>query len=79
MSFFSTLSNGITGLGGGYAQLAGAWNSAEFVNGSEQAKADMQKNQVEKLKREVENQRINGIADSNAQAASAAAQVKIQY
>jgi hypothetical protein len=79
MSGASLLANGITNAASAYTQVAGAYSGAKYMVRSQQAMDRMQENQADKMDRDVEFQRINGIAESNAQAASAAAQVKIQY
>ncbi|MGP3591667.1 hypothetical protein [Vagococcus sp. WN89Y] len=79
MSLVSLLSNGITNAGSGYSKLSGAWDGASFMVGAQKIQGEMQQNQLDKMALDAENQRINGIADSAAQAGSAAAQVKIQY
>jgi len=79
MSGASLLSNGITNAASAYTQVASAYSGSKYMVRSQQAMDKMQENQADKMDRDVEFQRINGIAESNAQAASAAAQVKIQY
>lgn len=79
MSGVSMLSNLITNGGSAYSKLSGAWDGANFMVGAQKIQATMQQNQLDKMALDAENQRINGIADSAAQAGSAAAQVKIQY
>ena len=75
MSGASLLANGITNAASAYTQVAGAYSGAKYMVRSQQAMDRMQENQADKMDRDVEFQRINGIAESNAQAASAAAQV----
>jgi len=79
MSMITQLSNFITNSGSAYTKLSGAASGANFMAGAQEIQATMQKNQLDKMALDAENQRINGIADSAAQAGSAAAQVKIQY
>lgn len=79
MGVTSGLSNMITGGAGSLSQLSGAMGGADFMMEMQGVKNDMQQNQVAKAKMDAEYQRINGIADSQAQAGSAAAQVKISY
>lgn len=78
-SIGTSLANGITGGAGAMTKLAGAASGSSFMSQMQGVQAEMQQNQVDKAKLDAENQRINGIADSAAQAGSAAAQVKIQY
>ncbi|KOC91381.1 hypothetical protein [Winslowiella iniecta] len=79
MSAISQLSSLITNAGSAGSKLSGAADGASFMAGAQKIQGDMQKNQLDKMALDAENQRINGIADSAAQAGSAAAQVKIQY
>ncbi|YCH31145.1 hypothetical protein M1D48_03500 [Erwinia sp. D4-22] len=69
----------ITGGAGSLSQISGALGDANFALGMQDVKNKVQGNQLEKANRDAEYQKINGIADSQAQAASAAAQVKISY
>lgn len=78
-SIGTSLANGITGGAGFATQLASSTSGSSFMSQMQSVQAEMQQNQVDKAKLDAENQRINGIADSAAQAGSAAAQVKIQY
>ncbi len=75
----TTLANGVSGAAGAATQIASATSGSQFMSQMQGIQAEMQQNQVEKAKMDAENQRINGIADSAAQAGSAASQVKIQY
>ncbi|MBP2169587.1 phosphopentomutase [Erwinia toletana] len=79
MSAITSLSSLITNAGSASSKLSGASNGADFMSGAQEIQGTMQKNQLDKMALDAENQRINGIADSAAQAGSAAAQVKIQY
>ncbi|MGV7093285.1 hypothetical protein [Siccibacter turicensis] len=79
MSVITQLANMYTNIGSGYTKLSGAASGVDFMTGAQEIQATMQKNQLDKMALDAENQRINGIADSAAQAGSAAAQVKIQY
>ncbi len=78
-SIGTSLANGITGGAGAMTTLSSALSGSSFMSQMQGVQAEMQQNQVDKAKLDAENQRINGIADSAAQAGSAAAQVKIQY
>ncbi|MET3056221.1 hypothetical protein CUB91_004655 [Serratia marcescens] len=78
-SLGTSLANSITGSAGFSTKLAGAASGSNFMSQMQGVQAEMQQNQVDKAKMDAENQRINGIADSAAQAGSAASQVKIQY
>ncbi|ELY1861813.1 hypothetical protein [Serratia marcescens] len=75
----TSLANGISGGAGVATKLSGATSGSSFMSQMQSVQAEMQQNQVDKAKMDAENQRINGIADSAAQAGSAAAQIKIQY
>lgn len=79
MGMTSGISNMITGGASSLSQLSGALGGADFMMEMQGVQKEMQQNQVAKAKLDAENQRINGIADSAAQAGSAAAQVKISY
>lgn len=79
MSVVTNFANLITNGGSAYSKISGAASGANFMAGAQEIQATMQKNQLDKMALDAENQRINGIADSAAQAGSAAAQVKIQY
>ncbi|MCU5773692.1 hypothetical protein N5923_13005 [Erwiniaceae bacterium BAC15a-03b] len=79
MSLITQASSLITNGGSALSKLSGASDGASFMNGAQEIQGTMQKNQLDKMALDAENQRINGIADSAAQAGSAAAQVKIQY
>ena len=79
MGATSGISNFITGGASSLSQISGAFGGADFMMEMQGVQKEMQQNQVAKAKLDAENQRINGIADSAAQAGSAAAQVKIQY
>ncbi|ARJ41319.1 hypothetical protein B1H58_04380 [Pantoea alhagi] len=79
MSITTGLSNMITGGASSMSQISGALGGADFMMEMQGVKNEMQQNQVAKAKMDAEFQRINGIADSQAQAGSAAAQVKISY
>ena len=79
MGITAGLSNMITGGAGSLSQISGALGDANFALGMQDVKNKVQGNQLEKANRDAEYQKINGIADSQAQAASAAAQVKISY
>ncbi|WP_213989516.1 hypothetical protein [Sodalis sp. dw_96] len=69
----------ITGAASSVDDISSALSSSSYMGQMDAIQAQMQQNQVDKAKRDAENQRINGIADSAAQAGSAASQVKIQY
>lgn len=79
MSLITQASNLITNAGSASTKLSGAFSGNDFMSGAQEIQSTMQKNQLDKMALDAENQRINGIADSAAQAGSAAAQVKIQY
>lgn len=79
MGVTSGLTGMITGGASSMTQLSSAMGGADFMMEMQGVQREMQKNQVEKAKLDAENQHINAIADSAAQAGSAAAQVKISY
>lgn len=79
MSVTSGLTGMITGGANSLSQISGAMGGADFMMEMQGVQREIQQNQVEKAKLDAQNQHVNAIADSAAQAGSAAAQVKISY
>lgn len=79
MSITSLVSGGISTLGSSASSVTGAVNSAGFTNSAQGIMDDMQNNQLAVMKQDAQFQHANALANSFAQAGSAAAQVKIQY
>ncbi|WP_061800105.1 hypothetical protein [Serratia ficaria] len=78
-SLGSTLAGGITGAAGLGTTLSGATSGSSFMSEMQGVQADMQKNAVVSAKMDAQNQHINAIAKSAAEAGSAATQVAINY
>lgn len=79
MGFSNSVGTGINSLGSGYNNIMGSVNGVKFMNEGRELQEKAQENQLNKLRTDIENQRVNGIVDSAANAASAAFQIKVQY
>ncbi|RRZ93727.1 hypothetical protein [Erwinia sp. 198] len=75
----SSISNGITSAATTATKIESATDGASFMSQMQDVQSKMQQNMVDKAELDANNAEMNNYADSSSKAASAAAQVKIQY